>query len=190
VAGEATGPVDQEAARFVGRSVRRREDAQLLTGRARFIDDVRLPGTLHAMFVRSYVARCRILSVDASAALELPGVRAVFLRVDLQAPVGSLTSSLFPPDAPRAPHRVLAVDDVRYVGEPVTAGQKVRPRHRRSRTGPGEEHLGHHTIILEIGKAPGEESAKRYIEAIASLSSMASDANGGQFSHQVLKVAL
>ena len=53
------------------------EDATLLRGRGRFVDDIALPGLLHASFVRSPVAHARLNGIDASAARALPGVRAV-----------------------------------------------------------------------------------------------------------------
>jgi carbon-monoxide dehydrogenase large subunit len=74
---------------------------------------------LHAAFVRSPVARGVIKSIDITSVSEMSGVRAVYLADDLSAPEGSFTSSLFPPGSPRAPHRTLARDDVRYVGEPL-----------------------------------------------------------------------
>ena len=63
--------------RFVGRSVPRVEDPKLLTGSTRFIDDLSLPGMLHCAILRSPHAHARVVSVDASDALSLPGVAAV-----------------------------------------------------------------------------------------------------------------
>ena len=62
---------------------RRTEDARLLRGRGRFLDDVTVKGELHAAFVRSSEAHARLVSVDTSPALECPGVRAVFAGEDL-----------------------------------------------------------------------------------------------------------
>jgi len=59
---------------FVGRSILRREDHRLLTGRGQFIADFDLPHMLHAVFVRSPVAHARIRSVDLSRAASAPGV--------------------------------------------------------------------------------------------------------------------
>ena len=69
--------------RQFGASVKRNEDARLLTGRAQFVDDVKLPGILHAAFVRSPHAHARIVSIDASAALVRDGVVAVYTAEDL-----------------------------------------------------------------------------------------------------------
>ena len=64
--------------RFVGERIRRNEDPQLLTGQALFVDDVDLPGMLHAAFLRSSFAHARLRSIDTSAARRRPGVHAVF----------------------------------------------------------------------------------------------------------------
>lgn len=68
---------------FIGERVRRNEDSRLLTGQALFVDDIEIPGMLHAAFVRCDHAHARILSIDVSAALERPGVVAVFTAEDM-----------------------------------------------------------------------------------------------------------
>ncbi len=104
---------------MIGASVRRKEDFRLLTGRGKFAGDVRLPGMLHAAMLRSPHAHARLGAIDASAALALRGVVAVFSARDIGdvpripvrlGPRPSLVACLQPP---------LAVDKVRYVGEPV-----------------------------------------------------------------------
>jgi carbon-monoxide dehydrogenase large subunit len=69
--------------RQFGAPVKRNEDARLLAGRARFVDDVELPGMLHAAFVRSPHAHARIVSIGAAAALARDGVVAVYTAQDL-----------------------------------------------------------------------------------------------------------
>lgn len=69
--------------RYVGQSVARNEDRRLLTGHALFVDDVHLEGMLHVAFVRSDHAHGEIRSIDVSAALEKPGVVAVYTAEDL-----------------------------------------------------------------------------------------------------------
>jgi aerobic carbon-monoxide dehydrogenase large subunit len=69
--------------RYIGQSVARNEDRRLLTGHAMFVDDVRLEGMLHVAFVRSDHAHAEIRSIDVSAALERPGVVAVYIAEDL-----------------------------------------------------------------------------------------------------------
>ena len=104
--------------RLIGEPVARREDARLLTGRARFIDDIRLPDMLHAAVLRSPHAKARFTRVDAAAALAMPGVHAVLTHEDLGA--ANAPMPLLNADrgfiAPRT-HRALAPGQVRFVGE-------------------------------------------------------------------------
>jgi carbon-monoxide dehydrogenase large subunit len=59
----STSPL-RSAGRFVGQSVKRKEDPRLVTGHGRYVDDVTVPGLLHAAFLRSDVARGRITRLD------------------------------------------------------------------------------------------------------------------------------
>src|SRR5262245_10933846 len=67
----------------MGRAVTRLEDNTLLRGAGRFIDDIVLPGLLHACFVRSPVAHARLTGIDVEKARSAPGVRAVLTYRDL-----------------------------------------------------------------------------------------------------------
>lgn len=107
------------AARWVGQSVKRREDIRLVTGRGRYVDDVTMPGLLHAHFVRSPVARGTLARVDVAAARQQPGVIAVLTAEDVNPGAHSFWVTMMGPDAGGAPMRVLADGDVRYVGEPI-----------------------------------------------------------------------
>ncbi|WP_205752264.1 xanthine dehydrogenase family protein molybdopterin-binding subunit [Cryptosporangium phraense] len=107
------------AARYAGARVPRVEDLRLLTGRGTFVDDVVRPGMLHVHFVRSPMARARILSIDASEALALDGVHAVFTAEDLNPGVHEHWYSLIGQDVPDTPRPPLAQDEVRFVGDPV-----------------------------------------------------------------------
>ena len=69
--------------RYFGAPVKRNEDQRLLTGQALFIDDIELPGLLHAAVLRSAVAHGRIVTVDVSAALKREGVVAAYTAQDL-----------------------------------------------------------------------------------------------------------
>jgi aerobic carbon-monoxide dehydrogenase large subunit len=69
--------------KFIGKRIVRNEDPQLLTGQAQFVDDVEIPGMLHAAFLRSDYAHARLLSIDVSAARQRPGVVAVFTAEDM-----------------------------------------------------------------------------------------------------------
>ncbi|MCK7627815.1 xanthine dehydrogenase family protein molybdopterin-binding subunit [Streptomyces sp. RS10V-4] len=109
----------QDGGKLVGRSVPRREDPRLLTGRGRFVDDVALPGMLHAQFVRSTVAHGELTGVDLSAVRAVPGVVAAFTADDLG--MADITALLDRPRTEFVPTAmpVLARDRVRFVGEPV-----------------------------------------------------------------------
>src|SRR5215469_13773461 len=72
-----------EGAPYIGRSLLRREDRRLLTGRGQFIADLELPRMLHAVFIRSPVAHARIRSVDLSCATAAPGVALALSGADL-----------------------------------------------------------------------------------------------------------
>jgi carbon-monoxide dehydrogenase large subunit len=108
----------------VGKRVPRNEDARLLTGRALFVDDVRLPEMLHAAFVRSDHAHGRLRSVDVTAARARPGVVAVHTAADLGAYWQPAPLLVPPPPVPGLVFHActqvpLARDTVRYVGEPI-----------------------------------------------------------------------
>jgi carbon-monoxide dehydrogenase large subunit len=105
--------------RYSGARVHRVEDARLLTGHGTFVDDVVRPGMLHACFVRSPVARARIVGVDASAALALPGVEAVFVAADLNPDVHESWYTSMGQAMPDTPKPPLAEGEVRFVGDPV-----------------------------------------------------------------------
>ncbi|HEV7524381.1 MAG TPA: xanthine dehydrogenase family protein molybdopterin-binding subunit [Acidimicrobiia bacterium] len=106
------------AGRFVGQSVKRREDPRLLTGHGRYVDDIVIPGMLHCTFVRSDAARGRIVRVDVDAARALDGVIAVLTADDLNPHAGTMQPTMLL-TTPGAPLRPLAATDVRFVGEPI-----------------------------------------------------------------------
>jgi carbon-monoxide dehydrogenase large subunit len=106
-------------AKFIGRSVPRLEDRPLLTGQGRFAADISFPGQWTMRVVRSAVAHGRIKSIDAGAALALPGVHAVWTHRDVAdlPPIPFRLTGLKELEPYQQP--VLAKDVVRYVGEPV-----------------------------------------------------------------------
>jgi carbon-monoxide dehydrogenase large subunit len=69
--------------KYLGQRIKRTEDPRLLTGQALFVDDVQIPGMLHAAFLRSDYAHARVLSIDTAAARETPGVVAVYTAEDM-----------------------------------------------------------------------------------------------------------
>jgi carbon-monoxide dehydrogenase large subunit len=120
-----TGGGRTVAGKFIGQPIKRKEDVWLLTGKAEFLDDINLPGMLHAAFLRSDYAHARILKIDYSAALRRPGVVAVYTAQDfgdywrpgpLQVPPPTaIKGSLFNAK-PLVP---IAKDKVRFSGEPL-----------------------------------------------------------------------
>ncbi|MBI3629882.1 MAG: xanthine dehydrogenase family protein molybdopterin-binding subunit, partial [Candidatus Rokubacteria bacterium] len=70
-------------ARYFGAAVTRVEDARYLRGEARYVDDIALPGMLHAAFLRSPHAHARLVRLDAARAAAMPGVARVFGFADL-----------------------------------------------------------------------------------------------------------
>ncbi len=109
-------------AEHAGPHVRRREDPRLVTGTGAFVDDLRVPGCLHAAMLRSPHAHARVVGVDVSGLRGLPGVVGVFVGADLGA-VNAPMPIYAPHPALTVPCRLrpLAVDRVRFVGEPVAA---------------------------------------------------------------------
>lgn len=102
--------------RWIGQSIERHEDAALLSGKARFLDDLGVaPGTLHAAFVRSPVAHAHIRGIITGAALDIDGVHAVITGDDIQKFTRPFTVGVKAP----MQHWSLAIDRVRYHGEPV-----------------------------------------------------------------------
>jgi 2-furoyl-CoA dehydrogenase large subunit len=103
-------------ANWTGQSLQRREDAALLTGAGRYADDLGTrPGTLHAAFLRSPYAHARIKSIDVSRALAHQGVRSVLVGADVRSWARPFVVGVKQP----MEHWCIAVDKVRYVGEPV-----------------------------------------------------------------------
>ena len=107
------------ATRYAGTRVPRVEDTRLLTGHGTFVDDITRPGMLHACFVRSPFAHARINGIDASAALALPGVHAVFTAADLNPDVREAWHAVTGKDVPDTPRPPLAEGEVKFVGDPV-----------------------------------------------------------------------
>jgi aerobic carbon-monoxide dehydrogenase large subunit len=98
----------------IGQRVRRREDPRFLTGQGVFVDDLDLPGALHATFVRSDWAHARITRIDVSAAAALPGTR-VFTHADVD--LTTIEPAFVTGIDERLQRPYLAADRVRYVGE-------------------------------------------------------------------------
>jgi aerobic carbon-monoxide dehydrogenase large subunit len=105
-------------AKFVGSSVKRTEDPRLIQGLAHYVDDIKLPDTLHAVFLRSIHAHARISKIGTAAAEKLPGVVAVYTGKDV-AKIGPVPCGAAIPEMKAPEHRVLATHKVYWVGHPV-----------------------------------------------------------------------
>ncbi len=115
----------------IGAALRRKEDLRLITGRGEFTDDFREAGQLYIYFLRSPHAHARIIKIDATEALALPGVKSVLTGKELLAdgikPLPHHVWALHPADIAMpnvdgsetfmAPHHAIAVDKARHVGE-------------------------------------------------------------------------
>ncbi|HEY7075082.1 MAG TPA: aerobic carbon-monoxide dehydrogenase large subunit [Solirubrobacteraceae bacterium] len=95
-------------------SLPRKEDARLIRGRGRYVDDLKLPGMLHGAVLRSPLAHARVVSIDASAALHHPKVHAVITGADLEA-----RGMAWMPTLSNDTQAVLATDKVRFQGQEI-----------------------------------------------------------------------
>ena len=105
--------------RYVGASIPRVEDARILTGQGHYVGDLQRPGMLEAAFVRSPIAHGRILSVDATRALAMPGVVAVITGRDVETDTAPFTFPMETPGVTRPVFHALSAERVRHVGDPV-----------------------------------------------------------------------
>jgi len=108
------------ANRYIGSPIERVEDLRFLRGKGTYLDDLSRPGLLHATILRSSLAHGRIRSIDATAALALPGVHAVITAAMIGEPVPRIPIRLQPLPVLEPFHQpVIAESKVRYVGEPI-----------------------------------------------------------------------
>src|SRR5581483_3392659 len=114
---EHANPPDGE--QYVGKPIRAVESVRYITGRGQYVDDLALPGMLHAAFLRSPHAHASLNAVDASAARERPDVAAVLTGAEAQQRATRLYTPLNVPGYRDCGGYCLAVDKVRYVGEPI-----------------------------------------------------------------------
>jgi carbon-monoxide dehydrogenase large subunit len=122
--------------RYVGAVVKRKEDPRLITGSSTYVDDIKIPGTLHVAFVRSQYPHALINGIDDSEALTMPGVKAVITADDLKkvmtgqfpAPMSEARDAANTSDPTVSEEEIevpsvlpLADDKVRYIGDPIAA---------------------------------------------------------------------
>jgi carbon-monoxide dehydrogenase large subunit len=122
---EATGAAEAATASgntgTIGDRLLRKEDARLVTGEARFVDDLHIPGALWLGIVRSPYAHARIGSIDTSGALALPGVRHAFTGADLREHWANPMPCAWPvtEDMKAPDHFPVAVDQANFAGDAV-----------------------------------------------------------------------
>jgi aerobic carbon-monoxide dehydrogenase large subunit len=104
---------------LIGASPKRKEDRRLLTGAGRYVDDLRRPAMVHLVVVRSPHAHARVLRIDGTAALRLPGVLSVLTVREVPELAASVPPLIREPDWPAYVHPVMAGECVRHVGEAV-----------------------------------------------------------------------
>ena len=102
--------------KLVGQRVRRREDPRLIQGRSTYVDDIKVAGMQHLAFKRSDIAHGRVRRIDVSATRAMEGVEAVFTGAEIAEFLGAMPIGT---PFPSPPHRPVAVDTVRYVGDAV-----------------------------------------------------------------------
>src|SRR6266571_9166811 len=104
---------------YIGRPTKRVEDPRLIKGIATYVDDLQLPGLLHAAILRSPYAHAKINSLNTDAAKASPGVCGVFTGSDVNQACGLVPCASPMPDQKAPKHTVLAGERVYFVGHPV-----------------------------------------------------------------------
>ena len=112
-------PKTQASQRYFGRAMKRVEDPRLIKGIATYVDDLKLPGILHAEFVRSPHAHAKIKSIKTDEAKKLPGVVGVFTGADINVKVGAIPCASPLPGGKTPEHTALAGARAYFVGHPV-----------------------------------------------------------------------
>ena len=175
---------DMQSRKVLSQPLRRKEDRRLLTGAGRFVDDVKLEHMLHLATVRSAYAHARILAIDKTDALAVPGVVEVivpgdYAELDLPLPEILEPGTLSNPYCDlhlTNPHYVLARGKATFQGEPV-AMVVAESKHAAA--------LGAEAVRVEYEELPAVHSAE---QAMASGAPRVHDANPNVIGH--LKVAI
>jgi carbon-monoxide dehydrogenase large subunit len=112
---------------FVGRAMKRVEDPRLIKGIGTYTDDLRMPGMLHAMILRSPHAHARVRSINVTEAKKIPGVVAVLTGADVNDACGAVPCAAAIPDLKAPRHTALAGDRVYFVGHAVAVAVATDP---------------------------------------------------------------
>jgi aerobic carbon-monoxide dehydrogenase large subunit len=107
--------------KYVGQRIKRTEDPRLIQGLGHYVDDIKLPDTLHVAFLRSMYAHAKIKSIDTSEASHSPGVVAVYTGKDVAGKIGPVPCAGALPGLKIPYYPVLATDHVTFVGHPIAA---------------------------------------------------------------------
>jgi carbon-monoxide dehydrogenase large subunit len=116
---EEIAPKVKASQGYIGRAMKRVEDPRLIKGIATYVDDLKIPGMLHAEFVRSPHANAKIKSIKTDAAKKLPGVVGIFTGADVNDKVGIIPCASPLPGGKSPEHTVLAGARAYFVGHPV-----------------------------------------------------------------------
>src|SRR5437868_7181391 len=116
--GKSNGTRNGDAAPWVGRKLKRKEDPRLIQGISHYTDDLKLARMLHCVLVRSPYGHAKVGAIRTDAARAVHGVVGVFTAEDV-ASIGMVPCAIEMPDLKVSKHPVLATERVRYVGEPV-----------------------------------------------------------------------
>lgn len=117
----------KEKVGYVGKAMKRVEDPRLLRGIATYVDDLRLPGMLHAAFVRSPHAHARVVRINGDAARDMTGVAGVFTGANVNAHCGTVPCAAGMPDMKAPKHTALAGDRAYFVGHAVAVVVAATP---------------------------------------------------------------
>src|SRR6266513_1769261 len=149
----------------IGRSLERLEDRPLVMGRGEFAADVAFPHMLHLRLVRSAHAHGRLVSIEASAALALPGVAAVWTSADVAEipPIDFRLTRIEGLASYRQP--ILARERVRYVGEPVAAVFATDPYVAEDAADRAAVDIAELPVILDASAPPAEFAEGHSTEA-------------------------
>ena len=112
-------PQAPQVPKFIGARIRRKEDPRLITGAATYTDDITLPGMLYMALTRSPEAHARVVAVDTSTAVAMPGVTAAYTGADLADAIAPLPCVHSIEDLKEPPHPAVASDHVCYAGDAV-----------------------------------------------------------------------
>ena len=102
--------------KLIGERIKRREDPRLIQGLGTYVDDIKVTGMLHLAFKRCDIAHGKITKIDTSAAEKMDGVEAIYTGADIAKVLAPMPIGT---PFPSPPHHAVAVDVVRYAGEPV-----------------------------------------------------------------------